>query len=131
MIYHATIAGHTIDQRWRYQVANQKLRLDMPQPGLYMITDEKAHVADMVDDSGQRVLQIPVPDIGPTGTRPGQTFTRLGPATIAGVACTEWQTKDSQGQETQVCFTSDGVMLRARHGAQRAGRGGEGRLWPG
>ncbi len=117
VIYHATIGNRSIDQRWRFQAADQKLRLDMPQAGLYMITDERAHVAQMVDDSGRRVLQMPVPDIGPTSTRPGQTFTRLGPETIIGVPCTEWQTKDTQNQETVVCITADGVLLRARRGA--------------
>ena len=42
---------------------------------------------------------------------------RRGQDQVAGLPCTEWETRDSQGQPALTCFTADGVMLRARRGA--------------
>ena len=37
---------------------------------------------------------------------------------IAGLACTNWQTGDAAGQDTLLCLTGDGVMLRASQRGQ-------------
>ena len=45
---------------------------------------------------------------------------RAGEETIAGLSCTDWQTKDAAGQPTEVCLTPDGVLLQARIGGHTA-----------
>jgi hypothetical protein len=44
---------------------------------------------------------------------PGATVDRVGSDTVAGIACTEWQIKGSQGGGT-ACITNDGLLLRVR-----------------
>ncbi len=115
--YHTTFRSRSFDQRWRFRASDQKLRLDLPAPGTYMIADERAHAAQMVNDGDHTVLQMSLPNIDPGGLRPGQSFTRLDAATVAGLPCTEWQTTDVSGRQTIACLTQDGVLLRARRGS--------------
>ncbi len=108
-----TYRSGSIEQRWRFRAFDQKLRLDPPTPGVYMILDYAAHQMTMVNDSEQAVLDTPAPATAPFG--PGTT--RRGTDEVAGLRCTEWETGDSAGLPTLACFTQDGVMLRARRGA--------------
>ncbi|GAC1341007.1 MAG: hypothetical protein NVSMB18_12190 [Acetobacteraceae bacterium] len=116
VLYRTQAGAQSYDQRWRFRAEDQKLRLDLPSPGVYMIADHRQHRAAMVSDGDKGVLDMALPNTDPGGLRPGQSFTRAGTATVAGVACTEWQTKDLRGAETTACITADGVLLRARHG---------------
>ena len=112
------IAGRTPDgsprnQRIRWSVATGKMRVDAPSPGLYMIGDYRTGQMEVVKSADRSVL-----DMGPGSfvTNPGNVFTRLDNAQVAGLACTNWQTADNGGQPTVLCLTADGVMLRASHG---------------
>ena len=118
VLYHAAAGGQAVDQRYRYRAVDQKVRVDTPTPGLYMIGDQRARTVAMVSDGDRGVVDMKLQGGGgPGGFSPGQSFTRMGADTVAGVACTEWQTLDTRGQPVQACFTADGVLLRARRGA--------------
>lgn len=117
--YRAGQGDQAVTQRSRWSAEARKMRLDTPTPGVYMIVDYAAQTLAMVSDADRGVLDLPTPTAG----LPGQnsttaTFTRRSGNQVAGLACTEWETVDSQGQATLACFTSDGVLLEARRGAQ-------------
>ena len=120
--YRAGQGAHATEQRSRFRASDQKLRLDTPTPGVYMIVDQRARTMAMVSDADRGVVDMPL--AGAPGGAPGglgaagQAFTRRGADQVAGLACTEWETLDTQGQPTIACFTADGVLLRARRGAQ-------------
>ncbi len=109
-----------MSQRSRWSAAERKMRLDTPTPGVYAIVDYAAGTMAMVSERSRGVLDLPTP----AGGLPGQAasgsapFTRRGSTQIAGLPCTEWETRDLGGQATLICFTDDGVLLQARHGAQ-------------
>lgn len=107
-------------QRSRWSAGGQKMRLDTPTPGVYVIVDYAARTLAMVSDRDRGVLDLPAPPGAMPGeAAPGRTaFTRRGSGQVAGLSCTEWETADLQGQATLACFTEDGVLLEARHGAQ-------------
>jgi hypothetical protein len=78
--------------------------------------DFASHRMAMVRDESREIVDLPAPE---SASQPlnGASFVRVGPASVAGLGCTEWRTRDSRGQETIACYTQDGVMLRARAGA--------------
>ncbi len=51
--------------------------------------------------------------IGPHGPPSTGDYRRLGPELVAGTSCTDWATRDVAGQDSVVCLTADGVLLRA------------------
>lgn len=108
-----TYRAGTIEQRWRFRAADQKLRLDPPTQGVYMILDYPAHRMVMVNDAERAALDAPAPANAPFTA--GSVL--HGSDQVAGLDCTEWQTEDTTGKPTLACFTADGVMLRARRGA--------------
>ena len=103
-------AAQNVSQRWRFRVADQKLRLDPPTAGLHMIVDYRAHTMAVVNDRDRTVLMLAAPPA------PGGTGAARGTGQVMGQTCTEWEQKDSQNQPTLACYTADGVMLRARRG---------------
>ena len=117
--YRAGQGVHAVEQRSRFRAADQKLRLDTPTPGVYMIVDQRARTMAMVSDADRGVVEMPMAAAAaaPGGVGAG-AFTRRGADQVAGLPCTEWETLDTQGQPTLACFTADGVLLRARRGAQ-------------
>ncbi len=128
VLYRAGAGPQAIEQRSRFRAADQKVRLDTPTPGLYMIVDQRARTMAMVSDADRGVVDLAlqggavpggaIPGGAVPGAMPaGQAFTRRGADRVAGLDCTEWETVDSQGQPTLACFTPDGVLLRARRGA--------------
>ncbi len=107
-----------VTQRLRWDTADQLLRVDSPSPGLWMLVSYGNRTIDMVSEPNRSILELGA-TAGPLPGQPGgATFTRHGAAEIAGLACTDWQATDTQGQQTIACITEDGVMLRA----MRAGR---------
>ncbi len=117
--YRAGQGDRAMSQRSRWSAAERKMRLDTPTPGVYAIVDYAAGTLAMVSERSRGVLDLPVPAGGLPGQAiSGVTFTRRGGKEVAGLPCTEWETRDLQGQETLTCFTEDGVLLQARHGAQ-------------
>ena len=120
--YQAGQGDRIVQQRSRFRASDQRLRVDTPTPGVYAIVDYRAHTLAMVSDAEQAVLDMPAPaDTAPGGVAAGQggaRFVRRETDQVAGLTCTEWETTDTAGLPTLACFTDDGVMLRARRGAQ-------------
>ena len=117
VVYRAGGSGKAVEQRSRFEAAEQKLRIDPPTSGFYLILDRRARRMDIVSDAERSVVEIPYdPARVVAGVATGPNFTRVGSDVVAGLACTEWQTVDSAGRGVTVCFTEDGVLTRARIG---------------
>jgi len=120
--YRAGQGDKVVQQRSRFRASDQRLRVDTPTPGVYAIVDYRARTLAMVSDAEQAVLDMPAPAGAAAGGVPagqdGARFVRRGTDQVAGLTCTEWETTDTAGLPTLACFTDDGVMLRARRGAQ-------------
>ncbi len=113
IIYRVPGPDGPLEQRLRWGVAEGKLRVDPPSPGLFMVFDTVRHRLATVRESDHTVLEVPTAATGLPGTAGTGTFIRLGTAEIAGLACTQWATLDNGGKPALVCLTDDGVMLRA------------------
>lgn len=114
--YRSEQAGQVLEQRSRFAVTEGRMRLDTPTPGVYVIVDYRAHTLAMVSDADKGVLDTAAPAGGLPGTAGSASYTRRNDDVVAGVPCTEWETRDRQGIPAIACFTADGVMLRARRG---------------
>jgi hypothetical protein len=101
-------------QRLRYSASLHRQRVDLPTSGNWMMLDFATHRMAMVRDESHEIVDLPAPDAIALPNN-GAGFTRIGPATVANLPCTEWRTRDVRGQETIACYTQDGVMLRARN----------------
>ena len=115
--YKVPVAGGgdmAILQRLRFSAALHRQRVDLPTSGNWMMLDFTAHTMAMVRDQSKEIVELPAPANAslPAG---GAGFTRMGEASVAGLGCTEWRTRDTRGQETVACYTPDGVLLRARN----------------
>lgn len=115
-----------VQQRSRFRASDQLLRVDTPTPGVYAIVNYRTRTLAMVSDAERAVLDMPAPAGAVPGGVPGGApggqgaapFVRRGMDQVAGLACTEWETTDTAGLPTLACYTGDGVLLRARRGAQ-------------
>ena len=114
--YRSEQAGKVLEQRSRFALGAQRMRLDTPTKGLYMIVDYRTHAMMVVSEADKGVLDMPAPPTALPGAAPPGAYVRRGQDQVAGLPCTEWEAKDSQGQPALTCFTADGVMLRARRG---------------
>lgn len=118
VLYRANAGGHPVQQRYRFAFSIEKVRIDTPSPGLYVIVDRGSQHMDMVSEGDRSVLELPYdPARSMAGVGAGRAYDRLGPDTIAGTPCTEWRTADKAGSPVTICMTEDGVLLRARAGA--------------
>ena len=106
----------SMHQRARWDVADGRMRLDLPSPGTWMLIDFSDRHMQMVSDRERKVLRLTDRASLLPGETPGASFTRQGTGTVAGVGCTEWETNDNAGRAVTVCITDDGVLLRARSG---------------
>ncbi len=100
-------------QRLRVSALRQILRLDPPGDGLYIIIDLRAGRMVTVRTVDRSVIEM----AAPRSWMPGlghASYTRRNATTVSGVACTEWETTDSEGRKVQLCLDADGVMMRAR-----------------
>lgn len=104
-----------IEQRMRFAAGLQRQRVDPPGPSTYMITEYRTGQLIMVQPAQRIATSIPAPGgpIASPGRRATGDYTRLAAQTIAGVNCTDWRTRDESGNQSVVCLTEDGVMLRA------------------
>ena len=104
-------------QRLRWSAARHQQRVDLPTSGNWMVLDFAAHRMALVRDETHEVVDLPAPR---SADQPGagSGFLRKGSGTVAGLACTEWRTIDTRGQETLACYTDDGVLLRATAGTR-------------
>ena len=76
-----------------------------------MIVDYTAKRMSVVRPAEQAVVDIPTAAPGCLALR--LAATPAATSVVAGLACTNWQTADAAGQDTVLCLTADGVMLRA------------------
>ena len=99
-------------QRLRFSAMRQKLRLDPPGGGLFVVIDFRGGRMFTVREADRSVIDMAAPKAWMPGL--GHTrYVRGNDITVSGVSCTEWQTKDSEGRDVRICFDADGVMLRA------------------
>jgi hypothetical protein len=87
-------AAPPLSQRIRWIAARRLLRVDTPSPGLYVVMDYPAHLLSAIRPARRMVLQIH--SDGATllpGASPAAGFVRRGEDTIAGLPCTDWQTR--------------------------------------
>jgi hypothetical protein len=111
--------GAPLQERLRWNVTAQRLRVDPPTPGLYVIIDLRARRMDMVRSSDRSVIEAAAPaSVAGLPDDAAASAQREGEETVAGLLCTDWAMRDSAGQPTTVCLTDDGVLLRARAGGQ-------------
>jgi hypothetical protein len=104
-------------QRLRWSAGTQRQRVDLPTSGNWMVLDFMTHRMALVHDESHEVLDLPAP-LSAEQPGAGFGFTRMGKANVAGLACTEWKTVDTRGQETQACWSDDGILLRASAGTR-------------
>jgi hypothetical protein len=118
VLYQAEQNGQTLQQRLRWDMNDQLMRVDSPSPGLWMLVNYRNRTIDLVNDPDRSILDLGK-TAGPLPGEPGGTsFVRRGSNQIAGIPCTDWQATDTQGQPTLACLTADGVLLRATRGDQ-------------
>jgi hypothetical protein len=108
------VMGGGLHQRMRWDVTNQLLRVDPPLEGMFMVVDYRAGRMSLVRPPDHAVLELPGASPLATLGVAGGTWQRAGTDQVAGLPCTEWHTHDVAGQDTQLCMTEDGVLLRAR-----------------
>lgn len=103
-------------QRMRWQAAGLKQRLDPEGGSVYMITTWKNRTLSVVDESRGRVSTMPMPgqqDLTLPGQHPASgTYARVGQSIVAGEACQVWRTVDTEGHESDACYTADGILLQ-------------------
>jgi hypothetical protein len=97
-------------QRLRFSASLHKQRVDLPTSGNWVVMDYGAHRMSMIRDESKEIVDMPAPE-----TAAASGFVRVGPDMVAGLACTEWRTRDTRGAETEACYTNDGVLLQARN----------------
>jgi len=109
--------------RLSWDASGQRLRAEPEGRTQAVIVDLRAHSAQVMDTMLRSALTLPVRDgdLQPL-TLDGAKLTRRGDDTVAGLPCTNWAVQSPRGAGT-VCFTEDGVALRAdgqvdgRHGS--------------
>jgi hypothetical protein len=109
-----TRGGPSLRERLRWDVAAERLRIDPPTAGLYVIIDLKARRMSTVRAADQTVIETAAPASAtglPDNAASGAT--RQGESVVAGLACTDWSVTDAAGEPMTVCLTQDGVLLRA------------------
>lgn len=112
--------GLALRQRLRYSAALHMLRVDPPTPGMHVTIDYLTGRMSMIRDAQRSVLEMAAPPgvkSGPGGLPAlagvaGTVWSQAGHATVAGLACTDWQGKAANGTPITLCQTGDGVMLR-------------------
>jgi hypothetical protein len=116
VLYQADEGGQQLQQRLRWDVKDQLMRVDSPSPGLWMLVNYRNRQIFLVNDPQKSILELGA-KAGPLPGQPGGTnFVRRGTEQVAGTPCTQWEATDSQGQPTLACLTSDGVLLQAMRG---------------
>jgi hypothetical protein len=112
--------GRRLDQRVRWLAASQTMRIDPPTAGLYVIVDYAAKRMSVVREATRSVVDMAAPEgVAGMAGNPGEgTYVRRGEDTVAGQACTEWETLDHDRRKASVCITADGVLLRASTAGQ-------------
>ena len=100
--------------RMYFTDGGMKMRIEpVGQPG-YSIIDRRAHLMLLVMAPQHMYMEVAYDQNQVmTFDATGATFQRVGPDTVAGLACTDYKV-ERQGRNGQVCLTGDGVLLRAK-----------------
>jgi hypothetical protein len=101
-----------LSQRMRWGITAGKLRVDPPSAGMYVIIDTATHSMEAVREGDRSVLTLGAGSGAVPGVTPGGSFVRRGDASVAGLSCTQWETRDTAGRNVLACLTADGVLLR-------------------
>lgn len=115
VIYRATAGTQVLQQRVRWSVAKQSMRIDPPTTGVYVIIDYLTRRMSVVHDQEKSVVEMAAPAgvaSVPGGGAAG-AFVRRGEDVVDGFDCVKWDTTDRAGKPADVCITSDGVLLQA------------------
>jgi hypothetical protein len=110
--------GEPLTQRMRWSVGSGRLRVDPPAQDMYMVVDYRSRRMMVIRPSDRAVLDLDATGPGLPGAPSDGQFARQAAQTIAGLACTDWQTLDAAGVAAVICLTRDGVMLRASRDGQ-------------
>ena len=99
--------------RMAFSPSTGKQRIDPPGGVGWMLIDRQANTAVMVMDAQRATVAMPPATVAAmTQEAPaGATFRLKGNATVAGLACTDWDMTAGPAQGTS-CITDDGVLLR-------------------
>ena len=89
------------------------MRVDPPGDRLYMITDYTTHRIAVVKVADRTVIDAAAPAASLAGPS-AAPYRRQGTDTVAGTACTDWATLDTEGHAVVICATAEGVVLRVR-----------------
>ncbi|WP_291299323.1 DUF4412 domain-containing protein [Elioraea sp.] len=98
-----------------YSAATRRQRVEMPEAGLVVITDQAALRMFMLNAATRTVMEMPLAK----GQEPGfvlpddMVLTRTGSATVAGHRCTIYRAEQNRAERGTVCMTDEGIMLRA------------------
>ena len=113
--YRATAGTQVLQQRVRWSVAAESMRIDPPTTGVYVIIDYLTRRMSVVHDQEKSVVEMSAPAgmAGVPGSGSADAFVRRGDAVVDGIGCVEWDTTDRVGKPADVCITSDGVLLQA------------------
>eukprot|EP01037_Dinobryon_pediforme_P005243 gene5243-5295_t len=112
VIYMVAGPSTPLAQRMRWGITAGKLRVDPPSAGMYVIIDTASHSMQAVREGDRSVVTMGAGPGALPGVTPGGSFVKRGGATIAGLACTQWETRDTTGRNVLACLTADGVLLR-------------------
>ncbi|MEG3348703.1 hypothetical protein [Novacetimonas sp. GS1] len=113
-IYPPHASQMSLKQRMRWSEARMTQRIDPGNTDTYMITDYRAKTLTVIDPDRRIRTIVPAPgaaSVDPSRRAEG-TWLRTGSATVAGHACTLWQTSDTDQRQSEICYTDDGVMLQ-------------------
>lgn len=98
-----------------YSATTRRQRVEMPDAGMVVITDQAALRMFMLNAATRTVMEMPLAK----GQEPGfvlpddMVLTRTGSATVAGHRCTLYRAEQNRAERGTVCMTDEGIMLRA------------------
>ncbi len=131
VIYRTEQGDHSLEQRVRWSAAEQRMRIDPPTPGLFVLIDYAAHRMELVRERDHSVLELAAPASVPgLGAQRSGAYERRGTEVIAGLACTDWRSRDLAGRDTRICATDDGVVLKVWQGDRALATASEVRYVP-
>jgi hypothetical protein len=104
--------GGTMRMAW--DVAGNRMRVDMAGGNSYIIVDRARKLGTMVMPQQRTYMEIVAGQMLQPGEIPDKDakFTRGATETIAGLSCNVWNFESPDGAGS-TCLTGDGVMLRA------------------
>lgn len=116
--YRTEQGGHVLEQQMRWSAKSQRLRIDPPAPGMFVLVDYVAHRMQIVQERDRSFMEMDAPASLPSlGAPSSGLYTQGADDRVAGLACTEW-TLAAGGEPAGICVTEDGVLLRVRMGTR-------------